>query len=77
MYFMKNTTLAFDKFLLEKARKLADGFGMSFNAWVNRIVSEAVEESQVKTVEDIFEFSKLAKGNSKGQTWTRDSMYER
>jgi hypothetical protein len=74
---MKNTTLTFDDFVLEKARKLAEGVGLSFNAWVNRIVSEAVEESQVQTVEEILKFSKSAKGDSKGQVWTRDSIYER
>jgi len=74
---MKNTTLTFDDFLLEKAKKLADVVGISFNAWVNKLVSDAVENSQIETIEELFKISKLAHGNSKGKKWDRDSIYER
>lgn len=74
---MKNATLSFDDFILEKARKLADDLGLSFNAWVNKIITKEVENLQSKTVSEMLDLSKAAKGNSKGKSWSRDEIYER
>jgi hypothetical protein len=74
---MKNTTLSFDDFLLAKARKISDSLGISFNAWVNRLIKTEIEGSQKKQVEELFRIADEIGGSSKGKSWTRDELYER
>lgn len=74
---MKNTTLAFDEFLLERARKIADSLGVSFNAWVNRLVKTEIEGSQKNQITQLITLADKIAGSSKGKPWTRDEIYER
>jgi len=74
---MKNTTLSFDDFLLVKARKLTDSLGISFNAWVNRLIKTEIEGSQKKQVEELLRQAEELNGNLQGKSWTRDEIYER
>jgi len=74
---MKNTTLSFDEFLLTKAREISDSLGISFNAWVNRLIKSEIEGSQKNQIQELFRVAEEISGNSKGKTWTRDEMYER
>lgn len=74
---MKNTTLSFDEFLLTKGREISDSLGISFNAWVNRLIKREIEGSEGKQIQELFKLAEQISGDSKGRSWTRDEIYER
>lgn len=74
---MKNTTIAIDEFILEEARKYASNLGLSFNAWVNQLITNIIRGSSKTKMDELFEMAENIAGDSKGTSWTKDEIYER
>ena len=74
---MKNTTISIDEQTLEEARSYAGRLGYSFNAWVNKIIENAIRRSPEKSMGELLSLADSCVGNSKGKRWTRDEIYER
>jgi cytochrome P450 len=74
---MKNTSISLEPQLLEDGRRHAAKFGVSFNAWVGKLIKDALSREPEKHMEELMKLAKQSSGNSKGQRWKRDEIYQR
>lgn len=74
---MKNTTISMSEQTLNDARAYARRMGCSFNAWVAGLIEAALNRSQSQVVAELNEQADKSAGDSKGEKWTRDQIYER
>ena len=74
---MKNTTVSLDEKTLEDARQYAARLGCSFNAWVNKIIEDAIRRSPQKSMSGLLSLADNCAGSSHGKRWTREEIYER
>jgi hypothetical protein len=74
---MRNTTVTIDEKILEDARRHAGRLGCSFNAWVNKIIEDAIRRSPQKSMRELLALADKCAGRSKRKRWTRDEIYER
>jgi hypothetical protein len=71
-----NLTLSIDKNLLEKARKTAQGMGMSLNEMIrNYLEKVAGGAGGSDTFEELKTLCTTRGGHSRGQAWTRDDLH--
>ena len=69
--------MTIDEKILEDARRHASRLGCSFNAWVNKIIEDAIRRSPQKSMSELLDLADKCAGSSKGRRWTRDEIYER
>lgn len=74
---MKNTTISLEDNILEKAKQVANSMGISFNAYIKMLIESSIQNSPKNIVEELVELSKKIQGNSNGEKWTKDDIYER
>ena len=74
---MKNTTISLEDNILEKAKQVANSMGISFNAYIKMLIESSIQNSPKHIVEELVELSKKIQGNSNGEKWTKDDIYER
>jgi antitoxin component of RelBE/YafQ-DinJ toxin-antitoxin module len=73
-----NLTLSVDERIVKRARKVAEGLGMSLNEAVRRFLEElAGEESADRDVAELRELSERGRGRSKGWRFNRDEVHAR
>jgi hypothetical protein len=73
-----NVTLSIDVKLVERARRLAAAQGTSLNQMIRRLLEEATAASSVDhLVGELEELWVADEGDSGGQTWRRDELYDR
>ena len=77
-YVCMNVTLSIDEKLVERARRLAAAQGTSLNQMIRRLLEEATAASSVdRFVEELDELWASDEGDSGGQAWRRDELYDR
>ena len=74
---MKNTTISLEDSILENAKKAANSMGISFNAYIKMLIESSTQNSPKNIAEELIELSKKIQGNSNGEKWTKDDIYER
>jgi hypothetical protein len=74
---MKNTTISLDENILNDGRKHAERLGLSFNAWLAKLIQAAVRRSPKSNMQSLLMLSDQIAGSSEGKRWSRDEMYER
>ena len=74
---MKNTTISLDEQMLDNARMHARKQGYSFNAWVTRLIADAISGSAKVTMSSLIAQASDIAGDSKGSSWTREEIHER
>lgn len=75
---MPNITLSMDKKLIEKSRKYAEKQGKSLNALIRDILQKTVNTgSSSEKTNRLFDLMDKAAGNSKGEIWSREEIYDR
>ena len=79
---MSNITIALEDSLLRRARIKAVQSGTTVNAVLRDKLREFVGETEsepdhVKSIRKFLELARKSKGNSRGQKWTREELYER
>ena len=73
-----NVTLSIDEKLVERTRRLAAAQGISLNQMIRRLLEEATAASSVdQLVGELEELWATDEGDSGGQTWNRDELYDR
>ena len=75
--FMKNTTITLDEKTLEDGRRYARQLGQSFNAWVNKLIRDAIKRSQESEMVELLEMSDRIAGDSGGRSWSKEEIYDR
>lgn len=74
---MKNTTITLDETTLKGARRYASQLGLSFNAWVKKIITDAIQRSPEESMSTLLSLADQCAGSSGGKSWTKDDIYER
>lgn len=74
---MKNRTITLDEKTLEDACAYASKLGTSFNSWVYNLIRKEIRRSSPSSMNNLLTIADEISGNSKGQKWTRDDIYER
>lgn len=73
---MSNVTLSMDHDLLAKSRAYARRQHTTLNAMIRQLVQKTVTEEQTAWVGECFLKMDEAGGNSKGQSWKREDLYD-
>ena len=73
---MPNITISLDKNLINSGRKYAERHGTSLNALIRKILEQTVKSDSVDWLEECFRLMDRANGNSKGQQWKREDLYD-
>ena len=74
---MKNVTISIDEALLENARKYAKGHHTTLNNLIRTMLERTVSKGEEgEEMRRFIELTELKAGNSQGQSWTRDELYD-
>ena len=73
---MTNITLALDDDLLQASREYAQQHQLSLNAFIRDLLTRTVTSSKQVWVEECLSHLEMAGGNSRGQSWKRDDLYD-
>ena len=74
---MPNVTISFEEKLLARARQYARKHNLSLNALLRKLLQETVEPETTDWLEHCFSLMDQATGDSRGQKWQREELYER
>ncbi len=74
---MPNITLSMDKKLIKKSREYAQKQGKSLNALIRELLQKTVSGVSSTTIDDLFKLMDETNGDSKGQKWNREDIYDR
>ena len=74
---MKNTTISIDENILNDGRKHAQSLGLSFNAWLAKLIQGAVRRTSSSNMQALLTLSDRIAGSSEGKRWSRDEIYDR
>ena len=72
---MANITISIDEILLKKGREYARKHQISLNRLIRKLLSQTVESDRLIWLDECFEIMDKAKGNSRGQVWNREDLY--
>jgi hypothetical protein len=73
---MPNVTLSMDHDLLVKSRAYARRQHTTLNSMIRQLVQKTVTEEQTAWVDECFQKMNEAGGDSKGQSWKREDLYD-
>jgi hypothetical protein len=73
---MKNIILAIDEEILERGEEYAKRHHTSLTGLVQDLLEQTVKP-RTELLEEMFRLMDEAKGNSEGETWTREEIHER
>jgi len=73
---MANITLALDDDLLQASREYAQQHQLSLNAFIRDLLTRTVTSSKQVWVDECLSHLEKAGGNSRGQRWKRDDLYD-
>ena len=75
---MPNITLSIDEKTLKASRDYAKKHNISLNALVRQMLAQRVAmNAQDSWIEECFAKMDAVAGDSKGQIWSRDALYDR
>lgn len=73
---MKNITISLDEKVIEAGREYAKAHHMSLNSLIRKLLAQTVIPSTENWADELFELMDQANGNSYGQKWTREELYD-
>ena len=74
---MRNVTVSMPDSMLQKSRQYAKERHVSLNSLIRDLLMKTVmRSSKGQFLNETFKLMDRAKGNSKGQKWTRESLYD-
>jgi hypothetical protein len=73
---MANVTISIDDKLLKEGRKYARMHGTSLNSLIRQLLSKTVAPTSNDWLEECFRLMDRAKGDSKGEKWSREDLYD-
>lgn len=73
---MKNITISLDEKVLKAGRDYAKAHHMSLNALIRRLLAQTVLSSTEDWADELFSLLDQAQGNSYGEKWTREELYD-
>ena len=73
---MPNVTLSIDTELLKKGREYAQSRHTSLNALIRKLLSREVQNEPNNWIDELIKESELSTGDSSGEKWTRDELYD-
>ena len=73
---MANITIAIDDSVLQASREYAQRHQMSLNAFIRDLLVSTVSTPERVWIEECVSHLDQAAGNSKGQRWKRDDLYD-
>lgn len=73
-----NLTLAVDRNVVEKARRVAESMGKSLNGLIREYLEQVAGENDAQDdIEQMKRLSRKARGHSRGWKFDRDEIHER
>jgi hypothetical protein len=76
-YPVPNVTISIEKEILEASRAYAKRHGLSLNALIRKMLEQRVLSTSKSWLDECFDLMDSAGGDSKGETWNRDELYDR
>ena len=74
---MKNITIALDEQVVESARSYAARHHTTLNGLIRTLLDRTLaSDTQTGVFSEFFQLSDTHPGNSRGETWTRDELYD-
>ena len=73
---MPNITISINEELLRAGREYAKKHSISMNALLRKLLERTVKSSSRDWLDECFQKMDLAGGNSKGQKWQREDLYD-
>ncbi len=73
---MPNITISLDEELLKSGRRYAQMHQTSLNALIRKLLEQTVRFQSDDWIEESFQLMDRAGGNSKGQKWKREDLYD-
>lgn len=74
---MPNVTISIGEKLLKRSRQYAEKRGTSLNALIRDLLKNKIDQSSGVWMQELFEFADKKGGNSRGEKWKREDLYER
>ena len=72
---MPNLTISLDDELLKSGRRYAEEHQTSMNALIRKLLEQTVRSQSDDWLEECFRLMDRAGGNSEGQKWNREELY--
>ncbi|MFH0725415.1 MAG: DUF6364 family protein [Pseudomonadota bacterium] len=73
---MPNVTISLDEKLIKAGRRYAEAHHTSLNTLVRKLLEQTVETQSKDWLEEFFSLMDRAEGNSEGQRWRREDLYD-
>jgi plasmid stability protein len=73
---MPNITISLDEELIKAGRRYAANHHTSMNAMLRNLLEKTVKSQTTDWLAECFELMTRAGGNSKGQRWKREDLYD-
>ena len=73
---MPNITISLDKDLLKSGRRYAEKHQTSINALIRKLLEQTVKSDSDNWLEECGNLMDRTNANSKGQTWSREELYD-
>lgn len=73
---MPNITISLDEDLLRSGRRYAAKHQTSVNALIRKLLEQTVRSDSNDWMEECFGLMDQAGGNSQGQVWKREDLYD-
>ena len=74
--FMSNLTLSLDSELLTKSRAYAKKHNTSLNSLIRTLLQKNIIQAEEDWLKNSFALMDRAKGNSDGEKWDREDLYD-
>lgn len=73
---MPNVTISINDELLKAGREYARKHNTSLNSLIRGLLERTIKRNSVNWLDDCFRKMDNAKGNSRGETWRREDLYD-
>ena len=73
---MPNVTISMDEELLNEGRDYARRHAISLNALIRKLLEQTVKRSSKDWMDECFQKMDRATGDSKGEKWKREELYD-
>ena len=73
---MPNVTISLDEDLVKAGRRYAENHHTSMNALIRKLLEQTVKSQTKDWLTECFTLMDRAGGNSKGERWQREELYD-
>ncbi len=73
---MTNITISIDDDLLKSSREYAKKHDISLNALLRKLLNQTVSNESGQWLDECFELMDRTNGNSNGEKWSREDLYD-